>query len=120
MTATLLAMLLQASAIAPPADVQSLPPLALHDRQAHGPQVAEFVRGEVRAGRCDLPPDRTTLDLAVLVSATGRVRRIVPQAIGCATVEQFAAGLVLRSTRDNLVAPATDAWFRATVTLASP
>lgn len=67
-----------------------------------------FVRDEVRAGRCIAATRRpngtsaVTIDMAVLVTGAGEVRRIVPRAIGCPTVEQYATGLVERMARANL------------------
>lgn len=110
------ALMIQASALSPPTDWKALPVLPLLHRSEQRAPVADFVRDEVRSGRCAAATgDTLSLDLAILVTATGQVRRIVPRAIGCASVEQYAAGLVLSSTRDNLVAPSSDAWFRTTM-----
>ncbi|WP_058753976.1 hypothetical protein [Sphingomonas endophytica] len=116
----LLIVAMQASAVTPPAEWQTLPRLPLREAREQAPQIPDFVRDEVREGRCVLRDDMTMLDLAVLVSTQGQVRRIVPRAIGCPTVEQFAAGTVLRAARGNIIPPAVDTWFRWTVPLPRP
>ena len=58
------------------------------------------------------------VEVAVLVHPEDGVRASIPRAIGCAAVEQYAAGLVSSFARNNL-APRTAAaeqWYRATVT----
>ena len=79
-----------------------------------------FVAGEVAAGRCPIarPADGRyviKVDVATLVGADGVVRRTVPRAINCATVEQYSAGLVLSFARANLAPATTDQWYRATI-----
>lgn len=113
-------MLAQAAALSPPADWGALPRLPLRERPEQRALVAEFLQAEVRAGRCDITEALPSLDLAVFVAASGQVRRIVPRAIGCPTVEQYAAGVVLRYARGNIVAPPGDGWFRATIPLTRP
>lgn len=110
----------QALSLTPPADWQTLPPLPLPPALAPTPQFAQFVRNEVQAERCVLGEGRTTLDMAVLVTTNGRVRRIVPRAIGCPSVEQFAAGIVLRAARDTIRPPSVDTWYRTSVALTQP
>lgn len=57
------------------------------------------------------------ISLAVLIVPGGSVKRIVPQAIDCPTVEQYSAGLILKMSRDNIKAsPATDTWYRTSMT----
>lgn len=110
----------QALSLAPPADWETLPTMPLPSSGAPTPQFEQFVRNEVKAARCVLGADRTTLDMAVLVATNGRVRRIVPRAIGCAGVEQFAAGIVLRAARDTIRPPSVDTWYRTSVPLTQP
>ena len=110
----------QALSLAPPTDWQALPPLPLPPAAAPTPQLAQFVRSEIQAARCVLADGTTTLDMAVLIATNGRVRRIVPRAIGCPGVEQFAAGIVLRAARDTIRPPAVDTWYRTSVPLTQP
>lgn len=100
-----------------PTDMAALPALQLLRRRHDDPALARFVRDEVRAGRCGAA--RVTragyaldLDIAVLVAANGEARRLVPAAIGCPAVEQYAAGLASRLLRGNLVAPKAEGWYR--------
>ena len=62
------------------------------------------------------------VDMAVLVTADSRIRRIVPRAIDCVTVEQYAAGLVSKLSRDNVdnLGIEKDTWFRTTLIFAWP
>lgn len=87
------------------------------------PAMNAYVQGQVRVHKCR---QRRTVDgrpamrveVAVLVHPEDGVRASIPRAIGCATVEQYAAGLVSSFARNNL-APRTMAaeqWYRATVT----
>ncbi len=110
----------QALPMTPPSDWEPLPHLRLPPSATVPPQFAEFVRNEVREARCTLPKENVALELAVLVGANGRVRRIVPRAIGCPTVEQFAAGIVLRAARDAVRPPAVDTWYQTSVALPRP
>ncbi|RDE06839.1 hypothetical protein [Sphingomonas aracearum] len=78
-----------------------------------------FVVEEVRSGRCDIAPDadgtfRVRVPLVVQLSATGTVKRMVPAAIGCPTVEQYTVGLVQNLTRGNvrLASMQGDGWYR--------
>ena len=82
-----------------------------------------YVEGQVRARKCrarrlvDGRP-AVRIEIAVLVSPEDGVRTSVPRAIGCPTVEQYAAGLVSSFARNNLTARtnAAEQWYRATVT----
>jgi hypothetical protein len=84
-----------------------------------------YVHGEVLAGRCDKAV-RTesgwtlTLDLAVLATPQGRLRRVTPRAIDCPTVEQYAAGVLVGTPRDSLDLgdPQGDTWYRTSMTFA--
>lgn len=106
-----------------PFDWSVLQPAPYVAAPALTPELSAFVAGEIASGRCSVakPADgRYTLrvDVAVLVNAAGFVRRAVPHAIFCPTVEQYAAGLVLGFARGNLTAHpgAPDIWYRATIT----
>ena len=126
-----LALLLQATApsaasIAPPrvAEWTALPPLPLGGRLPEGEALSAFVKAEVGAGRCAAPLVDTTgtshlsVDMAVLVDRTGAVRRMIPRAIACPTVEQYAVGIATRIARGNVTPPAADGWFRLTMPFA--
>lgn len=86
------------------------------------PQVTNFVAGEIAAGRCATvrPSDGhyvVRVEVATLVATDGTVRRIVPHAIGCPTVEQYAVGLVTGFARGNLIPSgrASDTWYRTAI-----
>lgn len=104
--------------IAPPlpASWATLPMLRYERRPDLPTGLDEFVRDEVAAGRCTVPRGATSLrvDLAVLVDA-GAAVRVVPRAMACATVEQFAAGLMSRIARDHVEPESPDGWYRATL-----
>ncbi len=123
MIAALLLMLAasQAGVVPPPLprDWAPLPPLRYDRRPILPAGLDEFVRGEVNAGRCTVARGATSLrvDLAVLVDE-GSAVRVVPRAIGCATVEQFAAGLLSRLVRDHLDHDSPDGWYRTTLDVA--
>lgn len=109
----------------PPADLASLPILALTRRSPANDVPSEFVREEVAAGRCvaarrDAATGGTGLsvELAVLIDGDGQVRRIVPRAIDCPTVEQYASGLASRMIRQNLAPGAPGGWYRTTIAFA--
>jgi hypothetical protein len=109
----------------PPQDWSTLPILRVRRAAVDLPDVSAFVRAEVTAGRCAAATQSPQgwslkLDLAVLATAQGQVRRITPRAIDCPTVEQYAAGLVLGTARDNVDVRGalTDTWYRTTMTFA--
>jgi hypothetical protein len=110
-----------------PIDWEALPPLNYRNPPTITPAMQAFVAGEVAAGRCTPPrapegPDRSKLDVEVLVDGDGQALRIIPHAIDCPTVEQFGAGLALSFARENLL-PRTqpdDRWFRATFVFTRP
>ena len=104
----------------PPVDWAPLPVLRYRRRPNVPAVLSDFVRDEVHAGRCAMPAgSRLSVDFAVLIAANGAVRRIVPRAIGCPTVEQYASGLMLRLARDNVLNPVlVPTWYRAGLTFA--
>ncbi|WP_288459345.1 hypothetical protein [uncultured Sphingomonas sp.] len=125
MIAALFAQAAVTAAINPPADWSTLAPLPIQRpaAPAPAPALSQFVRDEVAAGRCSAAMATArghalSVDLAVLVGAGGQVRRIVPRAIGCATVEQYASGIALNLTRAALRAPGADTWYRTSVDFA--
>lgn len=100
----------------PPADWSTLAELAFIRLTPPAADLSDYVHEEVRAGRCVSNDTSIRVDLAVLVGSDGRVRRIVPRAINCPTVEQYASGIVSRLARRNVVTPSQDSWYRTTVT----
>ena len=109
-------------AVAPavPTDWSVLAPMPYVSAPQQSPALAGFVAGEITAGRCAIarPADGryvVKVDVATLVGADGIVRRTVPRAINCPTVEQYSAGLVLSFARANLQRATTDQWYRATI-----
>ena len=101
-----------------PADWSTLPPLRYLRSLPPLAPLSAFVRGEVDAGRCASVTQSggtavVRVDLAVLVSPDLRIRRIVPRAIGCMAVEQYASGLVSKLARDNLIGEGVprDTWM---------
>jgi hypothetical protein len=107
-----------------PQDWSALPVLRIRQRSTTLANTSAYVHGEVMAGRC-ARAIRTTqgwtlsIDLAVLMTPDGRVRRITPRAIDCPTVEQYAAGVIL-GARDaiDVVDTDTDTWYRTSLTFA--
>lgn len=83
----------------------------------------DFAGREAKARKCPLPPapghnQSMSIELALLVDGTGDVRTVVPRAIDCATVEQYAAGLAAGFARNNLLprSGAAEQWYKTTVT----
>lgn len=114
------ALLLQVTDL--PTDWSILAPIPYVSTPQLAPQIAGFVAGEITAGRCPIlkPADGhyvVRVDVATLVGTDGIVRRTVPHAIACPTVEQYAAGLVTGFARGNLSprGAAGDTWYRATI-----
>ena len=111
----------------PPQDWSSLRPLPLAHDPADAPNLSAFVQGEVRAGRCAAAMATAggwvlKIDLAVLVGPAAQPRRIIPRAIDCPSVEQYAAGLISSAARGNIplnmVTP--DTWYRTSLTFSWP
>ncbi|QDZ06978.1 hypothetical protein FPZ24_05360 [Sphingomonas panacisoli] len=124
MIALFLALQAAASVVAPPTDWSALPPLRLSTTPDYPALMTQFVHDEVAAGRCAAPPAvagkvSIKVDMVVLISPSGDTLRIVPKAINCPTVEQFAAGVVQKAARGNLAGapPASDSWYRTGMTL---
>jgi len=108
----------------PPQDWSTLPVLRIRGQATTLANTSAYVHGEVVAGRCAHVVRTSqgwalTVDLAVLVTPDGRVRRVTPRAIDCPTVEQYAAGVIL-GARDSIdVADAdADTWYRTSLTFA--
>lgn len=104
---------------------ESLPTLPYREAPNMTPAMHEWARRQVSARKCrarrlvDGRP-AVRVEVAVLVDEDG-VRTTIPRAIGCPTIEQYAAGLVAGFSRNNLTqrtgAPG-NVWYRATVTFA--
>lgn len=110
----------QAASPAVPADWSLLAPMPYVTPPQIAPTLSSFVAGEIAAGRCAAARSANgryvvRVDVATLVGADGTVRRTVPRAIDCPTVEQYSAGLVLSFARANLPRGTTDQWYRATI-----
>lgn len=87
--------------------------------------LSSFVRAEVKAGRCAAAIAAgqnwvLKIDLAVLIGPSGQPRRIVPRAIACPSVEQYAAGLVSSMVRGNVAPPTAETWYRTSLTFSWP
>jgi hypothetical protein len=109
---------------APPTDWSALPWLRLSATPDYAALMTKFVHDEVTAGRCAAPPAvagkvSVKIDMVVLVSPGGDALRIVPKAINCPTVEQFAAGVVQKAVRGNWAgaAPTSDSWYRTGIVI---
>lgn len=116
-----------ASPLSTPTDWSMLPPLAYRSEPQVTPAMQNFVGGEIRSGRCKpvahaFARGTLTLELAVLVAPNGFIRRVVPRAIDCMTVEQYGAGLVTGFARGNLRQriAGSDAWHKATLVFGPP
>ena len=114
-------------AIQPPPEWLTLPQLRYQRALPSMAPLAAYVRAEVDAGRCTTVARSATsavvrVDMAVLVGSDSRIRRIVPRAIQCITVEQYASGLVSKLARDNVdnLGVEKDTWFRTTLIFAWP
>jgi hypothetical protein len=110
-----------------PQDWSSLRPLPLAYDPGDAPNLSAFVQGEVKAGRCAAAVATSggwvlKIDLAVLVGPAAQPRRVVPRAIDCPSVEQYAAGLISSAARGNIplgtVTPET--WYRTSLTFSWP
>ena len=104
-------------------DWPSLPALPYRAPPIVTPQMHEFAGREAKTRACPLPPagngrQSLTVELAVLVDGASRVRTVIPRAIDCATVEQYAAGLVQSFARANLLprGGAAEQWYKTSLT----
>ena len=109
----------------PPQDWSSLRALPLAREVEDDSSLSGFVRAEVKAGRCAAAAPSPAgwvlkVDVAVLLGSAGQPRRVVPRAIACPSVEQYAAGLVSSMARGNVAPDAAraDAWYRTSLTFA--
>ena len=117
-------LLLQAADVpAVPSDWATLAPMPYVEAPNVTTALAQFVASEIAAKRCVVakPVDGhyvVKIDVAALVGTDGMVRRAVPHAIRCPSVEQYAAGLVTGFARGNLATRGNggDVWYRATIT----
>ena len=101
-------------------DWNALPALPYRTPPAISATMDTFVQREARVRRCPVSPAggatrSITVELAVLVQGDGSVRTVVPRAINCATVEQYAAGLVAAFAQGNIVG-ASEQWYRTSLT----
>lgn len=105
-------------------DWDSLPDLPYRNPPQVTAPMNNYVKAQTRAAHCrvqrrvaDKRP-ALRVEIAVLVHPEDGVRTAVPRAVGCAPVEQYAAGLVTGFARNNLStrAIAAEQWYRATVT----
>lgn len=117
------ALAAQAQGLTLPIDWDALPPLPYRTVPPVTPDMTSYVAGEIQSGRCPQAPvlagrRMVRADVAVLLDDEGNVRATIPRAIKCATVEQYAAGIVASAARNNLLPRAQGApgWYRASVT----
>lgn len=115
------------AATMPPQDWSTLPTLRFAKSVVEVPALAEFVRGEIKNGHC--AAQRATaggyalsVDVAVLITPHGLVRRTIPRAIGCPSVEQYAAGIAFSRAMGNVATDGMteDGWYRTTMTFSWP
>ena len=119
----MLALLLIQAADLPavPTDWSALAPVPYSTPPQMTPPLVRFVADEVSAGRCAQPKPAdghyvVKVDVATLIAADGTIRRTVPRAINCPTVEQYTVGLVSSFARANLAArTGADQWYRTTI-----
>ena len=113
-------VLLMAAALQPgQIDWPSLPLVPYRLPPQMSPQMHAFAGREAETRHCPLAqPGRIDVQLAVLIDGEGQVRTVVPRAIDCATVEQYAAGLVAGFARNNLLprTGGTEQWYKTTLT----
>lgn len=116
------ALLLAQAVPFPPADWSTLPDLPLPPVNANL-DLSAYVRREVAAKRCQaVAVNGRTLQVAapvaVLLDEKGSLQRIVPQAIGCPTVEQYTVGYVSTLVRRRMTGARAlkPGWYRHTVT----
>ena len=118
-----LALLFQAAPVPlPPSDWSTLPALRYLHLAPDDPTLAAFVRSEAKAGRCTAARQTPSgwslaVDVAVLIQPDGMVRNTLPRAIGCPSVEQYAAGIVFSRARGNVDTggAGADGWYRTSL-----
>lgn len=113
-----LAAALQTGAI----DWNALPPLPYRTAPVISAEMHSFVGREVRERKCPVAPSPAPtqllqVEVAVLVDSSGGIRTVVPRAIACPTVEQYAAALAAGFARSNLLprSAAEPHWYRTTL-----
>lgn len=113
-----LAAALQTGAI----DWNALPPLPYRTAPVLSAEMHSFVGREVRERKCPVAPSRAAtqnlqVEVAVLVESSGGIRTVVPRAIACPTIEQYAAALAAGFARNNLLprSAAEPRWYRTTL-----
>ncbi len=99
----------------PPADWSIVPPLPWRTGPRRVPEHDAFVERAIAAERCPVTGTRLSVEVAVLIRSDGIPRVVVPRAIDCPAVEQYAAGLVSALVRNNIRLPASG-WYRTTLT----
>jgi len=103
-----------AGAIVAPADWSRMPQLPWRIPPRITADLIAVVEREVADERCVHAPGPVVVDMAVLARGDGGIRAVVPRAIGCATIEQFSAGLVTSFARNNLRRHSAG-WYRTTI-----
>ncbi|KQN19640.1 hypothetical protein ASE86_13665 [Sphingomonas sp. Leaf33] len=101
--------------LVPPTDWSILPPLPWRTEPQPSPELAAFVERTIATDRCPIAGTRVAVEVAVFLRSDGLPRAVVPRAIDCPSVEQFAAGLVSSLARSNVRLPASG-WYRTTIT----
>lgn len=121
MIALLLALAVQAAEAPPPESWGELPLLPVAPGAASLEGTYRFVAGEVAAGRCaaaTVADGATTVKVlaVVRIREDGQIAAIRPQAIGCATVEQYATGLIQRIADLGAQRSPPPGWYRTGLT----
>lgn len=101
--------------LTPPSDWSVVPPLPWRAPPQPSPELDAFVERTVATERCPVVGTRVAVEVAIFLRSDGLPRLVVPRAIDCPTVEQFAAGLVSSLARTNVRLPASG-WYRTTIT----
>ncbi|MCD2322490.1 hypothetical protein LQ953_00495 [Sphingomonas sp. IC-56] len=116
-------MLVLAAAQAVTLQWDTLPALPYRAAPQITPDMSSFVQREAVSRKCPRPQaSAITVEVAVLVDQRGGIRTTVPRAIGCPTVEQYAAALIAGFALNNLL-PRTgtgEQWYRTAVTFTWP
>jgi len=105
-----------------PIDWSALPALPYRKTPQPTAAMAGYVLSEIRRTGCPRPiavrgRAQLRVDVAVLIGEDLLVRATIPRAIGCPTVEQYSAGLVVSYARGNLLphVVADGGWYRASL-----